>query len=68
MDYKSFILGLSLLLIGYLIYRTTVRGKKPLTSEKDASEMSPRIFVSMWWVVIMCFLIGIWYVIESLPS
>lgn len=66
MDWKYFLIGLGFLVGAYLSYRGIKRGT---ASEKNNWKGPiPSLYVQGWGAMILCALVGIWFIIKSLPS
>ena len=68
MDIKLFFGGLACLLAGYLIYRYLLKNEKPSSKETNWEGMTRTNYVGLWGSVIICFTLGILFILESLPS
>ncbi|MBD1366340.1 hypothetical protein IDJ77_21180 [Mucilaginibacter sp. ZT4R22] len=66
MDWQYFFLGVGFLVAAYLIYRMNKGGP---SSEKNGW-MGPALplYVQGWGVIIMCVMVGIAFILKSLPA
>ena len=68
MDFKLFLSGVAFLLSGYMIYRFLVKNKKPSSKETNWEGMTIANYVGLWGSIILCFICGILFILDSLPS
>ena len=67
MNWKLFFLGVGFLAAAYLFYRG-IKGKKVASEESNWQGSSPYVYVQGWGVIIIFTLLGVIFVIESLPA
>lgn len=68
MDLELFLGGLAFLVAGYLMYRFLLKGEKPASQETGGMGMTLSTYVGVWGGVILAYLVGIIFILKSLPS
>lgn len=68
MVFKLFLVGITFLLVGYLIHHKLIKGKKPSSKETNWEGMTNANYIGLWGSVVICFMCGIVFVLKSLPS
>ena len=66
MDWKYFLIGLTFLVGAYWIYRGIKRG--PASEKNNWQGPIPSLYVQGWGAMILCVIVGIGFILKSLPS
>ncbi len=67
MDFKLFFTGIGFLLAAYLIYRS-VKNDKPSSEKTNWEGPTLSNYVGLWGSVILCTMVGIVFILKSLPA
>lgn len=67
MDRKLFFTGVSILILSCLIYRN-VKNEKPSSEDTNWNGPTFSTYIGLWSSVVMCYLVGIAFILQSLPS
>lgn len=68
MKYELFFGGLGFLIAGYLTYRFLLKGVKHSLETEDGSGPTLSNYIGLWASVIMCYMVGIGFILKSLPN
>ena len=68
MDLELFFGGLAFVLMGYLIYRFLLKNEKSASQETGGMGMTLSTYVGVWGSVLLAYLVGIIFILKSLPS
>ena len=66
MDWKLFLVGVSFLLIGFLLYRYLLKDERPSSKETNWEGMTKPNYIRLWSSVVLSFIVGIAFIFESL--
>lgn len=66
MNWNYFLIGVGFLLVAGLIYKGT-KGKRT-SEENNWKGLNGRTYVQGWGTMILCILVGIVFILKSLPS
>lgn len=67
MDWQNFLIGIGSLLLAYIMFRG-IKGEKPSSKYNNWTGPTQKTYFGYWSVIIMSILIGVVFVLKSLPS
>jgi len=68
MDFLLFFGGIACTILGYLMYRFLLKNQKPSSEETNWEGMTQRTYFGLWGCVIMSYMLGIGFILQSLPT
>ena len=67
MNWKLFFIGVGFIIVGYLMYRG-IKGEKPASEKNNYKGLFPSNYISYWIWLVMSVVVGVVFIIESLPA
>jgi len=67
MDFKHFFIGVGFLLAAYLIYRN-VKNEKPSSEKTNWEGPTLSTYIGLWGSIIICTVVGVGFILKSLPA
>lgn len=67
MDLKLFFAGVGFLILAYLTYRS-VKNERPCSQETNWKGPMLSTYIGLWGCVLMCSMVGIVFILQSLPA
>lgn len=68
MNFKLFLGGVGFLFVAFFIYRYFLKNEKPFSEETNWEGMTTPNYIGLWGAVISCFIVGIAFILNSLPK
>ncbi|ALL05972.1 hypothetical protein AQ505_10985 [Pedobacter sp. PACM 27299] len=67
MDLKLFFIGVGFLMVGYLMYRS-IKNERPSSEENNWNGLTLSNYIGYWGSLVMLIIVGIAFVLKSLPA